>query len=120
MGFDLVVYPNYAVLGRVDPNNSHVQQDFMYRDGQWNHWGGDTTTASFDVLADLSAFNAPAVAATFGTAPQALGAPAGGQGYLIVEGEEGGGLSLAIHMSSPGTGFMEVNADGSVKEIHPP
>lgn len=120
MGFDLVVYPNYAVLGRVDPNNSHVQQDFMYRDGQWNHWGGDTTTASFDVLADLSAFNAPAVAATFATAPQALGAPAGGQGYLIVEGEEGGGLSLAIHMSDPGTGYMQVNPDGSVKKIFPP
>ena len=120
MGFDLVVYPNYAVLGRVDPKNSHVKQDFMYRDGQWNHWGGDTTTASFDVLADLGAFNVPAVAATFATAPPALGAHEGGQGYLIVEGEEGGGLSLAIHMSAPGTGFMEVNTDGSVKEIHPP
>ena len=54
MGFQLVVYPAYAVAERVDPKNSHVEQDFMYRDGQWNGWGADTTTSSFDVLADLS------------------------------------------------------------------
>jgi serine/threonine protein kinase len=120
MGFQLVVYPDYAVTERVDPTNSHVEQDFMYRGGQWNSWGADTTTSSFDVLADLSAFNVDAVAATLASAPQSLGAPDGSKTYLIVEGEEGGGLSLAIHSAAPGTGFMEVNADGSVKEIHPP
>ncbi len=120
MGFQLVVYPAYAVTERVDPNNSHVEQDFMYRDGQWKGWGSDTTTSSFDVLADLSAFNVDAVAATLASAPQSLGAPDGRQTYLIVEGAEGGGLELSIHSAAPGTGFMEVNPDGSVKEIHPP
>jgi serine/threonine-protein kinase len=120
MGFQLVAYPAYAVTERVDPNNSHVEQDFMYRDGQWSGWGSDTTTSSFDVLADLSAFNVDAVAATLASAPQALGAPDGKQTYLIVAGAEGGGLELSIHSASPGTGFMEVNPDGSVKEIHPP
>ena len=120
MGFQLVVYPAYAVHERVDPKNSHIEQDFMYRDGRWSGWGPDTTTSSFDVLADLGAFNVDAVAATLAGAPQSLGAPDGSQTYLIVAGEEGGGLSLAIHSAAPGTGFMEVNADGSVKEIHPP
>jgi serine/threonine-protein kinase len=120
MGFQLLVYPAYAVTERVSPTNSHVEQDFMYRDGQWNSWGADTTTSSFDVLADLSAFNADAVAATLASAPQSLGAPDGSQTYLIVEGAEGGGLELSIHSAAPGTGFMEVNPDGSVKEIHPP
>ena len=120
MGFQLVVYPAYAIIERVSPTNSHVEQDFMYRDGQWNGWGSDTTTSSFDVLADLSAFNVDAVAATLASAPQALGAPDGSQVYLIVEGAEGGGLELSIHSAAPGTGFMEVNPDGSVKEIHPP
>ena len=69
MGFQLVVYPAYAVTERVDPKNSHVEQDFMYRDGQWNGWWADTTTSSFDVLADLSAFNVDAVAATFAVRP---------------------------------------------------
>ena len=120
MGFQLVVYPDYAITYRVSPKNSHVEQDFMYRDGQWNSWGADTTTASFDVLADLSAFNADAVAATLAGAPQALGASDGSKTYLIVEGAEGGGLGLSIHSAEPGTGFMEVNPDGSVKEVHPP
>ncbi|MBE1547135.1 serine/threonine-protein kinase [Mycobacterium sp. OAS707] len=121
MGFQLVIYPTYAVLERVSPTNSHVEQDFMYRDGQWNSWGSDTTTSSFDVLADLSAFDANAVAATLAGAPQALGAPPDNtQTYLIVEGAEGGGLELAIHSAAPGTGYMQVNADGSIKKVFPP
>jgi serine/threonine-protein kinase len=120
MGFQLVVYPEYAITERVSPTNSHVEQDFMYRDGQWSSWGADTTASSLDYVADLNAFNVPAVAATLAGAPQALGAPNGSQMYLIVEGAEGGGLELSIHSGAPGTGFMEVNPDGSVKEIHPP
>jgi serine/threonine protein kinase len=120
MGFQLVVYPDYAVMERVSPTNSHVEQDFMYRGGQWNSWGSDTTTSSFDVLADLSAFDAGAVAGTLAGAPQALGAPDGSKTYLIVEGAEGGGLDLAIHSAAPGTGYMQVNADGSVKKVFPP
>jgi len=120
MGFQLVAYPDYAVLERVSPTNSHVEQDFMYRGGQWNSWGSDTTTSSLDVLADLSAFNADAVAATMAGAPQALGAPDGSQMYLIVEGAEGGSVELAIHSAAPGTGFMQVNPDGSIKKVFPP
>lgn len=120
MGFQLVVYPEYAITERVSPTNSHVEQDFMYRDGRWNSWGADTTASSLDYVADLNAFNVGAVAATLAGAPQALGAPDGSQVYLIVEGAEGGGLELSIHSAAPGTGFMEVNPDGSVKEIHPP
>ncbi len=120
MGFQFIAYPDYATTARVDPNNSHVKQDYMYRDGQWNSWGSDTTTSSFDVLADLSAFDANAVAATLAGAPQAVGAPDGSKTYLIVEGAEGGGLELSIHSIAPGTGFLEVNPDGSVKEVHPP
>jgi hypothetical protein len=119
-GFQLVVYPEYAITESVSPTNSNVEQDFMYRDGQWNSWGADTTASSLDYIADLNAFNVAAVAATLAGAPQALGAPDGSQTYLIVEGAEGGGLELSIHSAAPGTGFMEVNPHGSVKEIHPP
>jgi serine/threonine protein kinase len=120
MGFQLVVYPDYAITERVSPKNSHVEQDFMYRDGQWSGWGSDTTTSSFDILSDLSAFNVPAVAATLAGAPQALGASDGSKTYLIVEGAEGGSLELAIHSAEPGTGYMQVNPDGSVKKVFPP
>ncbi len=120
MGFQLVIYPEYAVLERVSPTNSHVEQDFMYRGGQWSSWGTDTTTSSFDVLADLSAFNADAVAGLLAGAPQTLGAPDGSQTYLIVSGAEGGVLELAIHSASPGTGYMQVNPDGTIKKVFPP
>jgi serine/threonine-protein kinase len=37
-----------------------------------------------------------------------------------VEGAEGGVLELAVHSTAPGTGFMQVNPDGSIKEVFPP
>jgi serine/threonine-protein kinase len=121
MGFQLVIYPTYAVLERVSPTNSHVEQDFMYRDGKWSGWGTDTTASSMDVLADLSAFDANAVAATMAGAAQTLGAPPdNSQLYLIISGAEGGGLYLAIHSAAPGTGYMQINADGSTNKVYPP
>jgi serine/threonine-protein kinase len=121
MGFQLNVYTDYAIIERVAPDNSHVEQDFTYRGGQWQNWGADTTTGAFDVLADLSAFDVPAVAATLAAAPQTLGAPPNNaQLYMIVSGVEGGGLELAVHSMAPGTGFMQVNPDGTIKKVFPP
>lgn len=120
MGFKLVVYPDYAIMDRVSPTNKHVDQSFMYRGGSWSKWGSDTSTSSFDVLADLGAINEQAVAATLAGAPSQLGAEPGTSTYLIIEGEEGGGLGLSIHSTAPGTGYMQVNPDGTVKEIYPP
>ena len=120
MGFKLVVYPDYAIMDRVSPTNKHVDQSFMYRGGSWSKWGSDTSTSSFDVLVDLGAINAQAVAATLAGAPPQLGAEPGTSSYLIIEGEEGGGLGLSIHSTAPGTGYMQVNPDGTVKQIYPP
>ncbi len=83
-------------------------------------WGSDTTTSSLNYLADLNTFDVPAVAATLAGAPQALAAPDNSQTYLIVEGAEGGGVELSIHSMAAGTGFMQVNPDGSVKKVFPP
>ncbi len=129
MGYQLVVYPTYAILDRADPTNSHVEHSYMYRGDSWQEWGSPTSTSSFDVLADLGAINVPAVAATLAAAPMKLGAPDGSGVYLIVEGagaseaseNTGGGvLELAVHSTAPGTGFMQVNPDGSIKEVFPP
>lgn len=76
---------------RVSPTNKHVDQSFMYRGGSGNKWGSDTSTSSFDVLADLGAINAQLVAATMAGAPPQLGAEPGSQMYLIIEGEEAAG-----------------------------
>ncbi|MDF2582607.1 MAG: serine/threonine protein kinase [Mycobacterium sp.] len=120
MGYQLVVYPDYAVADRADPTNSHVEQGYTYRGDGWQTWGSATSTSSFDVLADLGSFDAAGVAGTLAEAPQTLGAPDGTGTYLIVEGAEGGGVELAIHSTAPGTGFMQVNPDGSIKQVFPP
>ena len=120
MGYQLVVYPDYAVADRADPTNSHVEQGYTYRGDGWQTWGSATSTSSFDFLADLGTFDTTGVAATLAEAPQTLGAPDGTGTYLLVEGAEGGGLELAIYSTAPGTGFMQVNPDGSIKQVFPP
>ena len=121
MGYMLVVYPDYADLERAKPNNAHVKQDFMYRDGAWNNWAPDTSTSPMDYLADLSQFNAAGVSAALTNPPPAeLNFTDTTQSYLIVKGAEGGGLYLAIHSNIAGAGYMEINPDGSVKKLYPP
>ncbi|MDT7756256.1 MAG: hypothetical protein QOH27_2154 [Mycobacterium sp.] len=120
MGYRLVVYPDYAITDRADAKNSHVKQGYMYRGSAWSSWTPAMSTTPFDFLADLGAINVAAVTATLAGSAQPMGAPDGTSAYMIIEGAEGGGLELAIHSTAPGTGFMEVNAEGSVKQIHPP
>jgi serine/threonine protein kinase len=121
MGFQLTVYTEHAVIERVSPENQHVEQDFiLYDGGQWQSWGSDTTTSSLDYLADLAKFNVTEVVNTLNGAPQNLGAKDNSQSYLIVEGAEGGGIELAIHSMEAGTGYMQVNPDGTIKQIYPP
>jgi hypothetical protein len=41
--------------------------------------------------------------------------------YLIVEGEEGGALRIAIYVSDHGlSGRIELNPDGTVNKVYPP
>ena len=120
MGFSLVVYPTYAVYDRPDPTNSKVEQSFTYRGDGWQDWGSPMSTGAFDYLADLSQIDATAVAAVLADAPRHTGAPVGSESYLIIEGAEGGGLELAIHSTAPGTGFMQLNPDGSIAKVFPP
>jgi serine/threonine-protein kinase len=120
MGFQMTVFHNYAVAYRVDPKNSHIEQGFTYRGGTWQNWGPDMTTSPIDYLADLGAFDVPAVSAALAGAAPTLMAPDNTQTYLIVEGTEGGALNLAIHSTAPGTGFIKLNSDGSVNHVYPP
>ena len=53
-------------------------------------------------------------------APQALGAPDSSEIYMLVMGAEGGGIELAVHSMAPGSGFMQVNPDGTIKKVFPP
>ena len=120
MGYRLVVYPDYADIDRASPTNEHVIQDFMYRDGAWKNWAPDTSKSPLDFLADLGQFNAAAVAGQMANPPPSIDITDPTKSYLVVEGADGGGIDLQIHNNAPGTGFMMLNPDGSVKQLYPP
>ena len=123
MGFQLTVYPDYAALTRVDAKNSHVEENFTYRNGGWQSFGPKMTTSPMDKLVDLGAFDANGTAARLAEAPQTLGATEPGQTYLIIGGPfapNDAGLYLAIHSTAPGTSYMQLNPDGTIKKTYPP
>jgi len=39
---------------------------------------------------------------------------------MLVMGAEGCGIELAVHSVAPGTGFIQVNPDGTIKKVFPP
>jgi serine/threonine-protein kinase len=119
MGYRLVVNPYDATLQRADPANARVKQNYRYSGGEWTKWASDETTTPSDSLVDLGAFNVAAVAATLAGSAPALGTPDSAQSFLTVK-SDSGALRLQINSLAPGANFMVINADGSVKGVHPP
>lgn len=128
MGYELTVYPDYAVLDRADPQNNQHKKSYLYRGGNWRDFGETEHVSHLDSLVDLGKFDTAAVAAKMAGAAQPLNVPnptstyliVEGSDGLIVEGSDGGSTRIAIYASGNGdTGFMDINPDGSVKEMHP-
>lgn len=120
MGYQLAVYPDYAVLDHADPQNSQHKKSYVFRGGSWSDFGEAEHVGTFDSLVDLSKFDTAAVTARMTGAAQALNVPSPTSTYLIVEGTDGGNTRIAIYESGNGdSGYMDVNPDGSVKEMHP-
>ena len=125
MGYRLVVYPDYASLERPDPNEERRQLSYTYRGG----WGDPSSSAKSDddVLVDLGKFDPTAVIGVLRGAPETLGIKPEdvSSTYLIVdptrEPVTPGELSLSIYVSSDyGSGYIELAADGTVKQINYP
>ena len=120
MGYQLTVYPDYANLDRADPQNKQHKKSYLYKGGSWMDFGPTEHVASFDSLVDLGKFDPAAVAAKIAGAAQPLNVPNPTSTYLIVEGSDDGGTRIAIYASGNGdSGYMNINPDGSVKEMHP-
>jgi hypothetical protein len=120
MGFSLTVYPDYANLDRADPQNSQHKQSYLYKNGSWNEFGETEHVSTLDSLVDLGKFDPAAVAAKISGAAQPLNVPNPTSTYLIVEGSDGGGTRIGIYASGNGdSGYMDVNPDGTVKDMHP-
>ena len=121
-----MVYPDYAVLERPDPGDDRRQLSYTYRGG----WGdpSDSAKDAQDVAIDLSAFDAKAVVGVLRGAPETLGIKSSDvkTTYLIFEPSSDktappGAMDITIHVSSDyGSGYIELNADGSTKQINYP
>ena len=120
MGYELVVYPEYAVLTRPDSANAHKTVDWYYGKNGWMNQG--TTFIPMDTtVGDLSKFDVQAVLGVLGGAPQTLHINNPTSNYLIVDSAKDGSLDLQIHLSDgTDSGYVELAGDGTVKRISPP
>jgi hypothetical protein len=125
MGYRLVVYPDYAVLDRVDSQDDRRKLSYTYRGG----WGNPSPSAvsDDDALVDLSKFDAKTVVGVLRGAPETLGIkPADVKStYLIIEAGKDpanpGGLALSVYVSSDfGSGYIQLAGDGTVTQINYP
>jgi len=123
-GYRLVVYPDYASLDRPDPNDERRKLSYTYRGG----WGDPSSSAKSDSdrVTDLSKFEAKEIVAVLRGAPETLGVkPADVKStYLIFEPSSDetappGALDVTIYLSTDfGSGYIELNGDGSTKQIN--
>ena len=126
MGYSLTVYADYASLQRPDPGDERRVLQYVYRGG----WGDPSMSAKDDrdVLVDLGAFDAPTVVGIMRGAPETLGIEAEDVDniYLSIDPSSDetappGAIDLAIYVSSEfGSGYIELNPDGTVKQINYP
>ena len=120
MGYELTVYPDHAVVERVDPQDSRVAKSYLYDRSGWSDWGKPSKPFFTDGLVDLSKFDAAGVAATIAKAPQTLTITNPDYSYFIVEGRSHSVISYRVYTTDGLSAYMDINPDGSIKQVHPP
>ncbi|WP_333892327.1 DUF1707 domain-containing protein [Mycolicibacterium gadium] len=124
MGYDMVIYPEYAVLYRPDPSDERRKLSYTYRGG----FDDPTTSAKSedDVLVDLGAFDVETAVGILRGAAETVGLnPADvkkDSTYLTIDpGKDPtapGELTLRANVSSDfGSGSVTFAGDGTVKRI---
>ncbi|MCX2929323.1 DUF1707 domain-containing protein [Mycobacterium sp. CVI_P3] len=124
-GYRLVIYPDYASLDRPDPTDDRRELSYTYRGG----WGDPSSSPASDgaKIVDLSKFDAKAVVGVLRGAPETLNMkPADVKStYLIVEPSRDitapDTVTISIYVSSDfGSGSVQLDPDGSVKQVNYP
>lgn len=122
LGYRLVIYPDYAVLERPDPDDERRTLSYTYRGGFDDPSTGPRSSDAVPV--DLAAFDARAVVGVLRGAPETLNIKADEvtSTYLIVEPARDpttpGAVSIAVYISSDfGSGNITLGPDGSVKRV---
>jgi hypothetical protein len=126
MGYDMVIYPEYAVLYRPDPADERRKLSYTYRGG----FDDPTTSAKSedDVLVDLAAFDVETAVGILRGAPETVGLNQADVKkdsiYLTIDPARDptapGQLTLRASVSSEfGSGSVTFAGDGTVKRIDP-
>jgi hypothetical protein len=124
MGYDMVIYPEYAVLYRADPTDERRKLSYTYRGG----FDDPTSSAKSedDVLVDLAAFDVEnavgilrGVAETVGLKPADVKKDST---YLTIDATRDsttpGELTLRANVSSDfGSGSVTFAGDGTIKRV---
>jgi hypothetical protein len=124
MGYDLVIYPEYAVLYRTDPSDERRKLSYTYRGGFDDP--SPSAKSEDDVLVDLAAFNVENAVGILRGAAETVGLnPADvkkDNTYLTVDPTRDpttpGELTLRANVSSDfGSGSVTFAGDGTIKRI---
>jgi hypothetical protein len=123
-GYDLVIYPEYAVLYRTDPSDERRKLSYTYRGGFDDP--SPSAKSEDDVLVDLAAFNVENAVGILRGAAETVGLnPADvkkDNTYLTVDPTRDpttpGELTLRANVSSDfGSGSVTFAGDGTIKRI---
>jgi DUF1707 SHOCT-like domain len=124
-GYRLVIYPDYASVDRPDPNDDRRELSYSYRGG----WGDPNASpkSSDATVVDLAKFDAKTVVGVLRGAPETLNIKPSDvkSTYLIIEPSRDvtapGMLSISIYVSNDfGSGYIQLGADGAVKQVNYP
>ena len=124
MGYDMVIYPEYAVLYRPDPNDERRKLSYTYRGGFDDP--SSSAKGEDDVLVDLGAFNVEAAVGILRGVAETVGLNAADvkkeNTYLTIDPAKDptapGALTLRANVSSDfGSGSVTFAGDGTIKRI---
>lgn len=125
MGYKLVIYPDYGILDRADPNDNRRKISYDYRGG-WGDGDNPAAVGNDDRLVDLSKMDLAAIVGLLRGAPDSLQIKKSDvkSTFIVVQPSKdpsAGDLSISIYVTSDfGDGYIEAAGDGTVKQINKP
>jgi hypothetical protein len=124
MGYDIVIYPEYAVLYRPDPNDERRKLSYTYRGGFDDP--SSSAKSEDDRLVDLAAFDVATAVGILRGAAETVGLNAADvkkeNTYLTIDPADDptnpGALTLRANVSSDfGSGSVTFAGDGTIKRV---
>lgn len=120
MGYELDLFPEYAIMERADPDEPKGLISYLYREGNFDD--PDRRPRSFDNVGDVGAFDQAAILGIIRGAAQTLGIDRGEPSHVIIRPDTEGRLQINIYASRGNyeSGYISVDAQGLNPKLYPP